>query len=186
MIEIHGLSESDVVEIYFKYEPRVKTWALAHVESGTCKAAIADLRELQREVREGRAANRKLIGIEEVTRPKADKPEPGELSLNDCTAPFRMTSVFSPNASEHTAAAANAAQTPTELRRASDDDIIAVLRDVYREACPSPNLTEVYPLARGKLKERGLRATKQRIQDLAGQNEFKLQRNKAGQRRSNR
>jgi hypothetical protein len=73
-----------------------------------------------------------------------------------------------------------------ELREATDDEILDVLREIYKRYSPGtgPNLSDIYPLARDDLEKLGLTATKQCIQDLAGEKEFAGVRGQQGKRRT--
>jgi hypothetical protein len=79
----------------------------------------------------------------------------------------------------------------SELSDATDDEIRAVLRPIYRPFLPGteregqgPNLADIYPLAVADLEKLGLAATSQRIQDIADEEEFKGTRGRPGKRRT--
>lgn len=58
MDEIAGLTESQVVDVYFSYRPKMKSWAEGHIAAGTCEEAIQELRAYFKEMKKARAAQR--------------------------------------------------------------------------------------------------------------------------------
>lgn len=54
--EIDGLSEREVVDVYFTYHPEMKRWAEAHINGGTCVEGMHELSEGLKVTRERRAA----------------------------------------------------------------------------------------------------------------------------------
>jgi hypothetical protein len=78
MDEISGLTESQVIDVYFSYHPKMKSWAEGHIAAGTCEEAIQELRANLKETKNARAAQRadqvKLAEMrpEEICAPPRD------------------------------------------------------------------------------------------------------------------
>jgi hypothetical protein len=74
----------------------------------------------------------------------------------------------------------------SKLKEASDDETRAAVRAIYKPCSPGtgPSLSAIVPLTQDKLKSLGLRKSKQRIQDLAGEKEFDGVRAPQGKRRT--
>jgi hypothetical protein len=78
MDEIAGLAENQVVDVYFSYHPKMKSWAEGHIAAGTCEEAIQELRANSKETKKARAAQRadqvKLATMraEEICAPPRD------------------------------------------------------------------------------------------------------------------
>lgn len=76
---------------------------------------------------------------------------------------------------------ASHASTPPPLSMASDELIRQQLQSLYNEPDQKPpNLVEVTPLIRDRLKELGKRATQEKIRSIAEEDEFKRHRRPAG------
>lgn len=58
MEEIAGLSQRQVVDRYFSYNPLIKRWADAHIAAGTCEEAIQELQASFKEMKKARSAQR--------------------------------------------------------------------------------------------------------------------------------
>jgi hypothetical protein len=59
--EMQGRSALDVIEMYFRENPELKRWFERNIDSGTCGAAVAELREKKERLRQSREEQRHTL-----------------------------------------------------------------------------------------------------------------------------